>query len=546
MKDKIIVAADIVVESPSMQQSSQEDPSTFMSSRFYALSKTHNTAIISGSSLAKQHQHIAQELVLDAAATAYITNEQAIVIGIKQATADGLGGSADDSLENQSIAKIADYACQTFINNDAPTTDLLHNIASQSMAQALFEYPNKKYESTCAMASANFIYKDNGSYEGELANIGDTLLVVLSPDLKVKKMLPARQIYRGYNRWSPESIQSLTTDPGARDHLICEPYSANEGDLILSMTDGIWSELAQSSAKVGDGVRDTMLDIHSFESLLQEAGLGQNFPVLDAALTLLSKATNQTLAQRNTLFQLVTELQLIVFPTNIKTVDEVLLFLKNNNKIEIANALEKLLFEGSGGDGVVYFKGISIPFSFVMKDLCERTYGDCSTISITRLPWHLDELIRVFILNPTPPASLLRELKNNLSSVNVIEQSILRLKQEQVPTQPRVLLSNLESEKLFHDEELDRVKVLLIHLFQLQQLISSSKNYQARLALVEHYLDNEVPESMRRELYSLAKKELSPKTGIFSFFKFHDRTLYHELSEKYEPNLKFRNPTLGL
>ncbi|CDZ78218.1 Phosphocholine hydrolase Lem3 [Legionella massiliensis] len=528
--DTEIIAAKIEVTSPSMQQSSEDTSDEFKARRFYALSTSHNSAVLIGSSLAHQQQSYASEHVLDAAATTYIKDANGVVIGVKQATADGLGGSPDDPNENASIAKIAEFACEKFVRSTKPAHDTYLEIAQESEAQALNFVATQKYESHCAMAAASFIYSGEGKYQGELANMGDTMVLVLDKDFNLKKALPARQVYRGFGQWAPPSVQMLTK-PRYQSNFTSTQLDVDEGDYIISMTDGIWGELPLLPiSKSGDEVKELSIDPDQLITNSKK-GSATYFPVHQCTSEILTQALDNSLKKRKELLDLVNELRALGLGHDSKTVDQVLADLADTKKTALANNLYQLLFEGNGGDGTTYFKGVEIPFAFVMKDLQERTAGDCSTINMVRIPFHLDELLRAFINSPANRRNLLNEIALYLGSPAALRESISRLKQEEVLSEPKLLLEDFSTRPAFSAAMLDDLQSLVEQFNNLSVILRIAK-YADKIVALTTYLQG-VEQPIRDYLVNLIRPELSLQTNIFTYFFGEDRKLRNNFSHQF-------------
>lgn len=510
-----IISSSLTVESPSIASACDQKVSDFIQNRFYALGASHHSVLITGSSLAYQHRDIKNEQVLDSGAMTFVKNKTGIVTGVRQATADGLGGSPDDDMENASIANVASFACETFIDSNASAANIYHHIAESSEEHALSFNLHQAYDSQCALAAAVFSYTGKGKYQGELSNMGDTFLVVLSPDLKIKKMLPARHIYRGMGVWTPASVQMLEQE-NLNDVFINNAYEAEEGDVIISMTDGIWSELDLKPFSQKNNVREFYVDDQSFENLLRSAALPRHCSAYELAETVLTKAIETSLYKRNQLLNLLSELKKIALPSKKATVDDVLMILKHNGQDKTAKALSELLFNNSG-DGIVYLRDVAIPFALVLQDLESRTAGDCSTINVTRLPYHTDECIRALLEYPNRAGMILHELLRELSSPDQIKESIARLKQETVLVKSRILLEALKTEKNISDSLLDSMEQVLVSIYQIKTILKNTPLYINQLQQISHLMAP-LQQPVKGCVFKLIKEDVTPGFTLFSIF----------------------------
>ncbi|MDX1836777.1 hypothetical protein DIZ81_03735 [Legionella taurinensis] len=528
-----IISSSLSVTSPSIISSYDQKTSEFIQKRFYALSTSHHSVLITGSSLAHQHKDIENEQVLDAGAMTFVKNKAGIITGIRQATADGLGGSPDDEMENASIATIASFACETFIDSRQSSLDTYYQIAQSSKDHALSPNPYQTYDSQCALAAAAFSYTGKGKYQGELSNMGDTLLVVLSDDMRVKKILPARHIYRGMGVWTPASVQML--DRKKPQVLINESYEAQEGDVIISMTDGIWSELDLSPFTEKNDVRELKVAEDKFEALFKSASLPKHCSAYEIAATLLNLAVERSLSKRNHLLSVLTQLKKMDLPSKNATVDEVLTALKEDGQEKTAAALSELLFNNNG-DGVVYRRGVDIPFAIVLQDLQGRTAGDCSTVNVTRIPYHNDECIRALLNNPKQAAALLRELMSDMPSAEQIKESIARLKQEIVPVKSQMLLEKLETEKNLNDTQLEALEQVLLIICQIKTIQKNTRHYLEQLQQITGLMGT-LNESVKGCVMQLIKEDLSPGFTVMKLFTNKETSAFKKFVKAQGPGI---------
>lgn len=528
LKDELI-SSTIKIVSPSIASTFNESREAFMAKRFQIMSVSHNSAVVIGSTLAQQQTCIENEQVLDAAAMTFIKDEADINVGIRQATADGLGGSLDDEKENDHLAKITSSACKTFVDSDEPSSLIYKKIAKTSKFFS-------EYDSHCAMVTAQFNYKGKGNYQGELANMGDTILLVLSQELEVKKQIAAQQIYRGFNNWSPPSVQMMSEER-YQEFLLDEFYEAKEGDIILAMTDGVWSELPLHPMQTeASELRKFTIDEMALAKIFKISQLNGYFSVHEMALSLLSYAAECSLKKRRQLVYLVNEL-ISLQVSNRATVDEVLQLLINQNKQKVATDLETILFNDERGDGIVYFKNVEIPFRFVLDDLQKRTVGDCSTINVTRLPYQLDECIRILVKKPERVAAIMPKLLLEISAVDAIKQAIGRLRQEIVLSNPQLPLGEMTFDKNFDNQILTEIETLLIAIYKIEKIMNLSISYQARLMQVSEIL-NLLPKPLQQAVFKLVEYDLRPEFSVYSlFFYSAEQDAFNSLANLYGPGI---------
>lgn len=536
MKAKIITGKKIIF-SPSVEKDHSKDLSEFLSERFYSVNQNHNQAIIIGSSLAHQDQDMEHDTILDSSGVLITADKIGVINGARIAISDGLGGGNGDQQEDDNIHIVAHSICEAFLDydNDLDTTlDLIRQSTSPTKKHDRW----KKDSAHASLGAFIYQYNQREGYSGEFANIGDGLIIVLDKQYKIKHMISARHVYRGFGMWTPPSLQTLTSTANRDDVLIRKTLELAEGDIIVSMTDGIWGELPSSLISQTQDQRNIGIDKKPFEALFEEL-MDIPYPSsFDIARIITNHAMSQSLERRKILVTLINEIEQQHFQErSIKTINEVLAYFIKAGNPAIAKTLQAILFEQGLNDGITYFDNVEIPLDVVMQDLKSRTVGDCSTINVTRIPYHLDELIRCYITYPEKGQSLAPQFKANVGSETDLEEAFQRLSLEIKQTEVDCKLSEAHFEKVFKKDTLDRTQAILIHYFRTSTHLDSIKSYQERLTYLSTYLTKEVSLEKNdiRLLLSMLEGEVRPKSGFFqTLFGENQNKLYNAFHKEIE------------
>ncbi|OEH47757.1 Phosphocholine hydrolase Lem3 [Legionella parisiensis] len=304
------------------------------------------------------------------------------------------------------------------------------------------------------------------------------------------------------------------------------------------MTDGIWGELTSSLISQTKDRRDIDIDRKSFETLLQELN-GIPYPSsFDIARTITNQAISQSLKRRKTLVKLIQDLEEQSFQEkSITTVNDALAYFVEIGRHKTAKTLKAILFEQALNDGITYFDNIEIPLDVVMHDLKSRTVGDCSTINVTRIPYHLDELIRCFIMYPEQCQILTPQLAATIKSEADLEEAFKRLSLEVIQSKVESRLSKAHFEPAFKKETLDKTQTVLTHFFRITTHLDSKKSYQKWLTNLSAYLTHE--SSLEREdiklLLSMLENKIKPKKGFFQTLLGENQSkLYRAFKQQIE------------
>ncbi|VEB38722.1 hypothetical protein [Legionella cherrii] len=513
MRDKIITNKKVIF-SYSVAQDRSKKLSRFLSERFYSVNQSHNSTILIGSSLAHQDHDIECDKILDSSGASITTDKNGVINGARIAVTDGLGGGAGDQQEDEEIHRVSLATCEAFLDSDEHIDTALVSIGKLTSAR---DRTNKE-RAHASMAAFTYKYEQGKKYSGEFANIGDGLIIVLDKQFHIKHTLNARHVYRGFNAWSPSSVQMFASPTNKDRALIHKKLELNEGDIVISMTDGIWGELASHLTSETEQYRDINIAAHSFEALFDQLGDSPYPSSFDIAQIITTHAMSQSLQRRQILVELLLELEEQHFQEkSITTISEVFAYLDKTSNPKIADTLKSILFKQGLNDGIVYFENIEIPLAVVMRDLKSRTVGDCATINVVRIPYHLDELIRCFINHPEKRQALSQQFETTIQSEADLEEAFKRLSLEVIQSEVDSRLSDVHFQPAFKKETLDKTHSLLTHYFRLSSLIDQKMDYHKLLSHLNAYLTKET--SLEKNdielLLSMLDSKIKPKKGIF-------------------------------
>lgn len=540
MRDKIITGKKIIF-SQSVAKDQTKDLSGFLSERFYSVNQSHNHAIIIGSSLSHQEKDIEHDTILDSSGVLVTTDTIGIINGARVAITDGLGGGNGDQEEDDNIHSVSHSSCEDFLNCDQ-NIDATLNLITQPKASEKKQTARKKLQNLeASMAAFIYQYNQGKGYVGEFANIGDGLIVILDSHFKIKHMVSACHIYRGFGTWTPPSLQALATIADKDSLVVRKTFQLAEGDIIVSMTDGIWGELKTSLIAQTNDRRDIGVDKKYFKTLFDELTDTPYPSSFDIARIITNRAMSRSLERRKTLIKLINEIEQQHFQEkSVKTVNEVLEYFIKTGNTETAQTLKAILFEDGLSDGITYFENIEIPLEMVMQDLKSRTVGDCSTINVTRIPYHLDELIRGFINYPDKHQILAPLFKAMIKSEADLEEAFHRLSLEMIQPEIECPISEAHFERAFKKETLDKAQAVLTHYFRISTGLDSKKSYQERLNDLSSYLfkESSLEKNDIKLLVSMLDSEIKPKTGVFqTLFGGNQNKLYKAFHKKIELQL---------
>jgi hypothetical protein len=534
MIDKIITSKNSIF-APSVAKESSIDLPTFLSNRFYSVNHSHNSAIITGSSLAYQNFDLEHDTILDSAGISITKNKLGVINGARVAVTDGLGGGVGDQEEDNNIHKVAHSTCNVFLDSNK-NIDVTLNLITPPASSSGKPIKLRPEDAHASMAAFIYNYDPNKGYSSEFANVGDGLIIVLDKQLKIKHTVCARHIYRGLGQWTPPSVQMLAAVPNRDQLIIKQTLALDEGDIIVAMTDGIWGEFESNLLSQTAEQRDIEINRHTFEALFDTLRDKQNPSTFEIAQLITKQAMSKSLERRQILSKLIEDIKQECFSQKeIKTIDEVLKYCANQEKAELANTLKSILFEQGMNDGIIYFidQVTQIPLDIVMQDLNHRCVGDCSTINVTRVFYYLDEIIRTFITYPENNQALAATLKLTIKTEADLEEAFGRLALEMRQTEVESKFSEVVFEPAFERKTLNKAQKILTYYFHISKLLDSERSYENKLTYVARFLTQEtdLEKNDTRILLSMLNNQIKPKVAFRTLFQNQNKLYNRFLDE---------------
>ena len=454
----------------------KKSASQFICERFQYFAPSHNLSIICGSSfLDKKVIEPTIHCVCDAASVRQCktpNDDSLLNISLSFAVADGLGYDTEDQIFNDSLGEVAGKACEYYVKKVAMFDEeidckhFLKDIGIESEKHKLYSNLYRSYcDSKNSLAGGNIIYNKD-QYQAQLVNIGDTMIWVIDgSSYQIKEIIPAKVHHRFRSNYSPQSIQELS---GSFDRVDLEfsKINLNEGDFVVAMTDGVYScfekdmEVTESEkldlkGNLPDHRRISFQDHfcnYSFADLIRgdlnnnnndnnniiENINNQNYlSAYELGKIILSKGIELFLQDKNSTDKLMEDLNNLIDSQPEKsellamTLEKFLLYTIDKDE-EFHKRLDNYLNDCGKQDGVSFYLDKAIVKDLIYV-LSRQNFGDCSTISVVRMPYFIDEVLKTFILdnyNLTP--QVVNIIKEKIKDDDELDRIINRLKNEAV------------------------------------------------------------------------------------------------------------------
>lgn len=424
------------------EQDQHNTINTFINDRFEFYIDDQNNSVISGSTFS--HPKVAKsEKVLDASVTDFIYDADGVRIGFAMATGDGLGHFVED-LENVSTGLVTVHACEKLViaaknhNGKIPAQAIpkLFHESGQGSKHSRLRYgvknPHAKeggtqYDSESAHSFVS-VTVENGKPSGSVGNVGDGMVIIIDGHtMKVKHILPAvnyaRFGFKGAIEWTPQAIQNL--DDKTLHHVDHHTIpNLSEDDLVIQMTDGAWSEFSTTSKVVkdenGNLRREISINPTAIEQLLVEVLADLPFSCLPTHIigqTLLQAIAKNALQKRAIHMTLLKRLAPHIESATSKKfttttayesftisvwVDEIR---QSDNQL----AEDFLNYFANQQEDVIY--KLECPALMFLQRIQQKSFGDCCTIAIMRVPNQKLELVRALVENPQNRYQLLPRIQ---------------------------------------------------------------------------------------------------------------------------------------
>lgn len=406
----------VILDANDVQKSADQ----FMLERYRAFIPTHEVCTIIGSSSAYQNKQLSgPHYVCDAFhLKTPVFNSDFSTLTQRTAIADGLGYSEDDELYNISLAKTASAVSNIFVELPLPLvidstqvkricTDVLMHCSQDAELEK-----SRKYHSECSI-SAGVLSGNHQQWSGSFINIGDGMIVILDKDtLKPKHISPAMVKHRTKGNYSPVSVHEMSKSADILG-LQADQIALNENDIIIYMTDGIYSGFdlqVQNSQRTEESwdesfpvMKSIIITDDAFDKALAPLKAKEHVSASDVAFALLQEQIRNFLGEFHEIKELLQKLQVYTSKNRdllALTLDKLLNFLQEHDPA-LKQALQHYLHSSGQHDGVTF-----IPTKSLICDLIHvlstQEYGDCSTLSVIKVPNLKKELIKSYLDSKNP------------------------------------------------------------------------------------------------------------------------------------------------
>lgn len=390
----LIVKADTLLKN-------EFDLKTFMKDHFYITAPNPFMVSISGSSEQNMHYHGPKQ-VLDASSLHCDDR-----LNIVMATADGLGESEDDPKDNENNASISAFCAEKFCTevstkNVPPTPQLLAEIASQSKKINKKSASDLPYDGRTAMATLTYnAYKQQAT----VLAVGDALTIVFDGKTgNVKYQQKARVCNQGGSIWAPEDLQLLSHHipsiaHSAQANIQEYHWDLEEDDIVVQMTDGVWSEFQSQDEEHHldkSSFIETKLSVSNIVEI--EASLSSDklcdFHAIDICMKIQTQAIinyHEKVRRFMAIHQNITDA--LESEKNLhKTMRDFVQELP-----PVTAELFKQLYIVQKHDAITYHD--EMPVISFRNQYQRISFGDCSTISVIKIPGSHEHLLTKLLDN---------------------------------------------------------------------------------------------------------------------------------------------------
>ncbi|MFN3235340.1 MAG: protein phosphatase 2C domain-containing protein [Gammaproteobacteria bacterium] len=409
-------------------------PGEFKNQRFKVFADTHNSANISGSTFSKKDKD-EEEFILDASHMTYHIDENGVRDGFIMTTADGLGHGFDvvqcDQISNAAVQTCQNFINTTSINFSGLTKDNLKGLVKSAGQESMVNLD--EYQASLAATVVRYD-EETESYQGLFANVGDGMIVVLDGNDSSVKCCVGARVYATETWGERYEYHPISAQKADDENIDVIEFELDEGDIVIQMTDGVFSELKMSeSVLVSDEegqplYREDKIDESVFSAMFvngeenkEEEEDGVSISALQIAQMILNQAVEHTLHQRREFLAMMALLQPHIDEANaeggrFKTFESkedheactLQLWLGEIGNEEVTQAVTDYL-SSVAHDGVQYHA--DVPAAQFVGDLNRKQFGDCATVSVMRVPYRNDELLRRLIEAPESAAKVLPQFK---------------------------------------------------------------------------------------------------------------------------------------
>lgn len=367
-----------------------ESVEAFNSQRFYISAPNAMQVSISGSSESKMHA-VETQPVLDAS---YIQRDTQWN-NMAMATADGLGESEDDSADNQNNADIAalcaESVCQALpLLNQEDFTLSVQDVARQCKESNRSAHDGLPYEARTAVSA---LFYQAESRQAHVLGMGDVLTVVFDGKTGALKYQQKARVYQqGKAAWAPIDIQMLASSKPqvaafAAQALQAETWEMADSDIVVQMSDGIWSEFPTRDQEIRQhdaAYIESQIAVDTIQALDPETFATRpldTLQALDIALILQHKAMSDFQKKLSQFKHIQPILSKALASEALK--DQTMQIFVATLDPETATIFNTL-FINEQHDAMPYHP--EMPVSLFHQNFQKISFGDCATVSVLKIP----------------------------------------------------------------------------------------------------------------------------------------------------------------
>lgn len=455
----------------------------FNQHRFYITAPNAMLVSISGSSESKMFSSPAQQ-VIDAS---YLQCDDKLNISL--ATADGLGESEDDPSDNQNNAAVSAFCAQALCQqlpslSKEQLVAAVKQIAIQSKSRNTLSSDGLPYEARTAI-HALLYHAETGL--AHVIGVGDVLTVVFDGKTGALKYQQNARVYKqGKAIWAPLDLQLLASAKPqvvvfAEQALQINTWQLADDDIIVQMSDGIWSEFPTINEEIQEGdvtYIETQLAFKNIKEIDEDRLAACNLKssqALDIALIFQNKTMSHFREKLVAFSRIHPELskKLASEATTSKTMAEFITGLSP----ELAEAF-KQLFVNEQHDAMPYHP--DMPVSLFSQYYRKISFGDCATLSVFKIPSAYQRML-IFMLQSMPLLSK-DEHESHVKSLSQLSEGEIahlfhQLSQQQFIPEERITLSlqNLAQavSPAYNCETLAALKKFILNYKQYQKVVDA-------------------------------------------------------------------------
>lgn len=401
-----------------------------------------------------------------------------------------------------SLAASTGTACDSIVarisNSSAPP--------STTTLNALFQKLNKNISvSQYGLLTTHLALDHNQRWEGYFSNVGNSMIVILcGKTYHIKQVIPAKMVHQFEEHYVAQTVQDILSQDDT--YLGFEKLSIDEGDVLISMTEGAYKAFALDITLESDNTKQIRIQADAFYSVLQSLSPQDYDSAYTIAHTLLQYSLQHGFSQYTETVKLATQFAAFIKNKERPILNQFTLKDLSEENPNLYKMIQKYLN---------YTLPTEVVYETTLQDfsmqLASQEYGSNLLFTVMRVPFYYDEVVKVLIATPDAIDSFatntLQIIKDNFTTI--AKRILMEAKPEGNSGQPGFAIGIIQFSARYTIAQLEKVQTAILSYLQENTLSSTLNDLsigEDTYTPYKNYRDEQEEKSDEEEFYYFTKK----------------------------------------